>query len=70
MEISITYPGGFCETVSSMKAAERLIKDSRVDEGELRKKPDGTGFKFEEYREFGPDGPGWYFAGRTIPFTA
>lgn len=65
MKITIEFPHGYLEQVATLHEAETKIKESRIsDEGEMRVTRDGMTIKYEEYRCTGPDGSGYYFAGK------
>lgn len=61
-QITVEYPGGFSEKVSSVIEAEERLRESS-DTGVIEADPEDLG-RYREHRECGPDGPGWYFAGR------
>lgn len=58
----VSYRYGFSETVTSMSTAKRRLLDS-AHTGKIEIDPDDSE-KYREYRDTGPDGPGWYFVGR------
>lgn len=63
-EISVSYWGGFSEPADSMEDAVKKLQEFSHT-GEIRKmKERGYETAFEEYRNTGPEGPGWYFVGR------
>lgn len=68
-QITVEYPGGFSEPAESLDDAQaRLMKSSHTAkievESEGKQGHHGKTISYREYRATGPDGKGWYFAGR------
>jgi hypothetical protein len=62
MKITVEYPFGFIETAPSVSVAEHRIRESSHT-GTIEPDTSDPG-RYQEYRDIGPDGEGWYFAGR------
>jgi hypothetical protein len=63
-QVTVSYPYGFSEQVPTVADAEKKLRESSHT-GEIEADPKDAG-RYQEYRDFGPDGPGWYFAGRVF----
>lgn len=60
----LEYPNGFSEDVSDeSEALQRIREDSRA---EINRTDEGKAIRFEQWNDFGINGPGWYFAGRLM----
>lgn len=67
-KITVEYPGGFREEAQSVDDGQaRLSKSShtgKIKVSSADQNEHGKSVNYREYREAGPEGRGWYFAGR------